>query len=98
MPQESGTSAGRGRYRGFAVDLVLELSRVIHFNYTFVPVKDARYGIRNEDGNWTGMIGEVARGVSLLCSLDNKLCSMRNCSILSIFQDIIYTRSYLVPH
>ncbi|XP_063292608.1 glutamate receptor U1-like [Pelobates fuscus] len=46
---------------GFCVDLLSELSQSLGFNYTINVVKDGRYGARDQDGNWNGMVGEIIR-------------------------------------
>jgi len=51
-----------GEFHGFAVDLLDELSKFLRFNYTINIVRDGRYGMEDENGNWNGMIGEVMRG------------------------------------
>ncbi|KAM8927651.1 glutamate receptor U1-like [Pelodytes ibericus] len=46
---------------GFCVDLLSELSKSLGFNYTMSAVKDGRYGAKDQDGNWNGMVGEIVR-------------------------------------
>ncbi|OCT70563.1 glutamate receptor KA2 S homeolog isoform X1 [Xenopus laevis] len=46
---------------GFCIDLLSELSQSLGFNYTIREVKDGRYGAKDQDGNWNGMVGEVLR-------------------------------------
>ncbi|XP_056400153.1 probable glutamate receptor [Hyla sarda] len=46
---------------GFCVDLLSELSKTLKFNYTLHVVKDGRYGAKDQNGNWNGMVGEVIR-------------------------------------
>lgn len=50
---------------GFCIDLLSQLSKMIGFSYTLQLVKDGRYGSVDASGTWTGMIGELVRGVSL---------------------------------
>ena len=49
---------------GYCIDLISELAKKLGFKYNIQLVKDGRYGALTESGNWTGLIGEVARGVS----------------------------------
>jgi hypothetical protein len=56
--------SGNDRYEGFCADLVKELSLIVGFNYTIQPVKDGKYGVKNADGTWSGMVGELTRGAS----------------------------------
>lgn len=53
------------RYRGYSVDLAAVLAEEIGFDYVIEVVKDDKYGIEEENGSWSGMIGELIRGVSL---------------------------------
>lgn len=50
---------------GFCIDLLAQLSHDLGFTYTINLVKDKKYGIDEYgNGSWTGMIGEILRGVS----------------------------------
>ncbi|GFT22040.1 glutamate receptor ionotropic, kainate 2 [Trichonephila clavipes] len=55
---------GNDRFEGFCVDLIEELSNILHFKYEIRLVKDNEYGKekRGGSGEWSGMIGEVKRG------------------------------------
>ena len=54
------------RFEGFCVSLLDEISQILHFNYTLVPIKDNVYGTKNEvTGEWNGMIRELLTGVSM---------------------------------
>ncbi|KAG8194662.1 hypothetical protein JTE90_003132 [Oedothorax gibbosus] len=53
---------GNDRFEGFCVDLIVELSKILHFDYEIRLVKDKEYGKRKANGRWSGMIGEVMRG------------------------------------
>ena len=55
---------GNGRYHGYVADFAAMLARRVGFQYEIKLVKDAKYGNVQEDGKWTGMIGEVIRKVS----------------------------------
>lgn len=58
MLKESAISrAGNEQFEGFAVDLIEELSKLMGFRYKFKLVSDKKYGIKNENGEWNGMIG-----------------------------------------
>ena len=57
------------RFTGYAVDLAAALSRTIGFDYVIKVVGDDKYGNREENGTWNGMIGELLRGVSRLTLL-----------------------------
>ena len=55
---------GNGRYHGYVADLAAMLARRLGFQYEIKLVKDAKYGNVQENGEWTGMVGEVIRKVS----------------------------------
>ena len=57
---------GNDRYEGFCIDLLSELSNIVGFKYTIVPVPDGRYGVRDEkDGHWDGIVRELIDRVSI---------------------------------
>lgn len=49
---------------GYAIDLLTELTQSLGFNYTLHIVKDGKYGSKDPEGNWNGMVGEIIRKVS----------------------------------
>ena len=55
---------GNDRFEGYCVDLAEKISQLIKVDYKIVLVKDGRYGARNENGSWDGMMGELVRNVS----------------------------------
>lgn len=66
------------RYEGYAIDLIDELSKILHFKYIFREVKDEAYGTLNETtGEWNGMIGELIRGEADLAIADLTITSKR---------------------
>lgn len=68
MLKESQTQLyGNERFEGFAIDLIAELAAMENFNYTFHIREDKQNGAKNiETGKWTGMIGDVMEGVSIV--------------------------------
>lgn len=50
---------GNEQFEGFAVDLIEELSKLMGFKYRFKEVSDGAYGIKDEKGDWNGMIGKI---------------------------------------
>ncbi|XP_075047136.1 glutamate receptor ionotropic, kainate 4 isoform X4 [Mixophyes fleayi] len=50
---------GNDRYEGFCVDMLKELSKILHFNYKIRLVADGLYGVPELNGSWTGMVGEL---------------------------------------
>ena len=51
-------------YEGFCVDLAEKIAEVVNFDYVIKPVKDNRYGNKDENGTWNGMVGELVGRVS----------------------------------
>lgn len=65
LKESSATKTGNDRYEGFAIDIITELSNLLHFNYTFIET-DADYGTKGKDGKWSGMLGDIISGVSTI--------------------------------
>lgn len=57
---------GNDQYEGFAIDLIKELAAMKGFNYTFRIREDKANGEKLSNGSWTGMIGDICNGVSLI--------------------------------
>jgi len=57
-----------GTYYGYCVDLLDLLTKAlkIPFNYELRLVRDGKYGAREPNGNWNGMIGELIEEVYIL--------------------------------
>ena len=65
---ENGTLAlGNDRYYGYCADLMAELAKDLKLkDYILTPVRDGEYGNLLKNGTWTGMVGELTDGVSLV--------------------------------
>ncbi len=55
---------GIDRYEGYCADLVKKIAEIINIEYLLIPVKDGKYGAKDENGSWNGMVGELVRNVS----------------------------------
>lgn len=64
MVDQSSSPSSNRRYRGLIVDIMDELASILNIAYEFQLVNDRRYGRKGHDGNWSGMVGELVRGVS----------------------------------
>ncbi|RXG61714.1 Glutamate receptor ionotropic, kainate 2 [Armadillidium vulgare] len=54
------TLTGNDRYEGFCIDLLREISEILHFNYILVHVPANKYGNKDEiTGEWNGMIKQL---------------------------------------
>jgi hypothetical protein len=56
---------GNARYEGFCIDLLKEIAKICQFKYRIQIVKDRKYGIQNDQGQWNGMVGELVDHVSM---------------------------------
>ena len=56
---------GNARFKGFAVDLMREIATMLGFNFELYLVPDGKFGSKNTDGTWNGMIGEVLAQVGI---------------------------------
>ena len=64
--QHGSFLTGKDRFEGFLIDVLEHLSKAVGFDYTVQLARDGQRGGRGENGTWTGMIGELYRGVSTL--------------------------------
>ena len=60
---ETKDENGNKVYEGFCVDLAAKVAEWVNFSYSIRPVSDGEYG-SEENGSWTGMVGELVRHVS----------------------------------
>lgn len=76
--QTTKIETGNGRYEGYAIDLIDELSRLVGFDYMFKEVDDGKYGKFDEEKKeWNGMIREVMIGKADLAIADLSITSSR---------------------
>ena len=54
---------GNARYYGYLPDLLREMSTMMNFRYELYTVPDGSYGYRISAGKWSGLIGELTKGV-----------------------------------
>ncbi|KAJ0036169.1 hypothetical protein NQD34_004846 [Periophthalmus magnuspinnatus] len=62
---------------GYCIDLLTELAKRVGFTYKIHLVKDGRYGVMDQSGQWNGMIGEVIQGEADLAVAPLTLTSVR---------------------
>ncbi len=48
--------------KGYCIDLLKELARIMDFEYEIVPSGRNEYGKKNKDGSWTGVVGDLISG------------------------------------
>jgi hypothetical protein len=46
------------------IDMLDEIARRLQFNYSIRIANDAAYGKEDENGQWSGIIGELTRRVN----------------------------------
>ncbi|XP_076834817.1 glutamate receptor ionotropic, delta-1 isoform X2 [Brachyhypopomus gauderio] len=47
------------RYKGFSIDVLDALAKILGFKYEIYQVADGKYGSLQPDGSWSGMMGEL---------------------------------------
>lgn len=47
------------RYKGFSIDVLDALAKILGFKYDIYQVGDGKYGTALPNGSWNGMIGEL---------------------------------------
>lgn len=52
------------RYKGFSIDVLDALAKILGFKYEIYQVADSKYGSQLPNGSWNGMIGELINKVS----------------------------------
>lgn len=78
LRESSFSKTGNERFEGYAVDLIHELSKILHFNYQIKLVADGAYGrYDNLTKTWNGMIGELIRGEADIAVADLTITSKR---------------------
>ena len=50
---------GNDKFHGFLKDLLDRLKNDLDFEYVLHEVSDKTYGVRQKDGTWNGLIGEL---------------------------------------
>lgn len=53
------------RYKGFSIDVLDALAKILGFKYDIYQVGDGKYGSALPNGSWNGMIGELIGKVSI---------------------------------
>ena len=70
-PEEGKPLEGNERYEGYCADLADKISSIVGFDYILRLVKDKKYGEKETNGNWNGMVGELTRKVSMSRKIDS---------------------------
>lgn len=54
---------GNARYHGFCIDLLAKIAEMLNFKYEIR--EEEIYGVKDDNGKWNGMIGQLISGVSV---------------------------------
>jgi len=57
--QGASNQTGNDRFEGFAIDLIRELADVANFTYELQHCPACTHGVKDDQGKWNGLIGEV---------------------------------------
>lgn len=57
---------GKEIWEGYCIDFVKKLSEEMQFDYDLVIPEDEEFGKKLPNGEWSGVIGDLAKGVSLI--------------------------------
>jgi len=55
---------GNDKYEGYCADLAKMIAEHVGFSYEIRPVVDGKYGQKNDNNVWNGIVGELVRRVS----------------------------------
>lgn len=53
------------QYKGFSIDVLDALAKVLGFKYEIYQVEDGKYGSVQANGSWDGLIGELTQKACL---------------------------------
>ena len=75
MEVNDNETKGNDRFYGYFIDLLKEIvnQSEFRFDYTIRVVDDNQYGFKDENGEWTGMIGELVRKVRIYRHISDDL-------------------------
>jgi len=61
--QEMRDEEGKEIWEGYCIDFIKELSKHMQFDYDLVIPDDQEFGKRLPNGEWSGLIGDLVKGV-----------------------------------
>ncbi|XP_051160876.1 ionotropic receptor 25a-like isoform X13 [Leptopilina boulardi] len=53
---------GNIKWKGYCIDLIAKLAEVMDFEYDLVIPNDREFGAKTPNGEWTGLVGDLAKG------------------------------------
>jgi len=63
MSDNDSSLSGNEKYVGYCADLAKMIAKHVGFSYEIKLVKDNRYGAKDENNVWNGIVGELVRKV-----------------------------------
>jgi len=54
----------KDEWTGYCIDLAKKLAELMQFDYEFSKPVKGKYGKKQPNGKWDGLVGDLARGVS----------------------------------
>jgi len=63
-PYLTASKNGSEVYIGYCADLAKMIADHVGFSYVMRPVKDNKYGAKDANNVWNGIVGELVREVS----------------------------------
>lgn len=81
------------RYKGFSIDVLDALAKILGFKYEMYQVADGKYGSPQANGSWNGMIGELIGKVRF--TYVHKNCFKLYSYIYSVFYFVFYTQLHI---
>ena len=58
-------SEGNAIWEGYCIEFIDKLAEEMNFEYDLVIPADGSFGNKLPNGKWTGLVGDLARGVSI---------------------------------
>lgn len=49
-------------FKGYCIDLIDEIAKIVNFDYDIKEVEDAKFGNMNDKGDWNGIVRKVSEG------------------------------------
>ena len=65
IPDDGLPLVGNDQFEGYCHELAAEIAKEVGFDYVLKLVKDNKYGAKEDDGRWNGMVGELTSRVCI---------------------------------
>ena len=64
LMRKANATPGSEEYYGYCADLAKKIANFVGFEYEIHAVKDGKFGQKDINNTWNGMVGELVRHVS----------------------------------